>query len=161
MLIEKDKVVILYYILIDVDNDLILEKSSVDVLMVYLYGVGNIFVGLEQVLEGKDSGDCFIVFLDLEQVYGCCDELLCQCLFVKYFKYVGKLKFGKIVWVQIEQGLCMVMVFKVGLKIVDVDVNYLFVGCFLCFELEVIDVCDVDVDEKVYGYVYGLGGYVY
>ena len=70
MPIEKDKVVTLHYTLIDADNDLALEKSGADAPMVYLHGAGNILAGLEQALEGKDSGDRLTVSLDPEQAYG-------------------------------------------------------------------------------------------
>lgn len=80
MPIEKDKVVTLHYTLIDADNDLTLEKSGADAPMVCLHGAGNILAGLEQALEGKDSGDRLTVSLDPEQAYGRRDESLRQRL---------------------------------------------------------------------------------
>ena len=153
MPIEKDKVVTLHYTLIDADNDLTLEKSSA--------GAGNILAGLEQALEGKDSGDRLTVSLDPEQAYGRRDESLRQRLSAKYLKHAGKLKPGKIVRVQTEQGPRMVTVLKVGLKTVDVDANHPFAGRPLRFELEVIDVRDADADEKAHGHVHGPGGHAH
>ena len=132
MPIEKDKVVTLHYTLIDADNDLTLEKSGADAPMVYLHGAGNILAGLEQALEGRDSGDQLTVSLDPEQAYGRRDESLRQRL-----------------------------VLKVGLKTVDVDANHPFAGRPLRFELEVVDVRDADADEKAHGHVHGPGGHAH
>lgn len=41
---------------------------------------------------------------------------------------------------------------------VIIDGNYLLVGIILLFEVDVIEVCELMVDELQYGYVYGLGG---
>jgi FKBP-type peptidyl-prolyl cis-trans isomerase SlyD len=161
MPIEKNKVVTLHYTLIDADNDLTLEKSGADAPMVYLHGAGNILAGLEQALEGKDSGDRLTVSLDPEQAYGRRDESLRQRLSAKYLKHAGKLKPGKIVRVQTEQGPRMVTVLKVGLKTVDVDANHPFAGRPLRFELEVVEVRDADADEKAHGHVHGPGGHAH
>ena len=126
-----------------------------------LHGAGNILAGLEQALEGKDSGDRLTVSLDPEQAYGRRDESLRQRLSAKYLKHAGKLKPGKIVRVQTEQGPRMVTVLKVGLKTVDVDANHPFAGRPLRFELEVIDVRDADADEKAHGHVHGPGGHAH
>ncbi|HBM22292.1 MAG TPA: peptidylprolyl isomerase, partial [Alcanivorax sp.] len=96
-----------------------------------------------------------------EQAYGRRDESLRQRLSAKYLKHAGKLKPGKIVRVQTEQGPRMVTVLKVGLKTVDVDANHPFAGRPLRFELEVIDVRDADADEKAHGHVHGPGGHAH
>ena len=161
MPIEKDKVVTLHYTLIDADNDLPLEKSGADQPLIYLHGAGNILVALGQALEGKDGGDQLTVNLDPEQAYGRRDESLRQRLSAKHLKHAGKLKPGKIVQVQTEQGPRMVTVIKVGLKTVDVDANHPFAGRPLRFELEVIEVRDADADEKAHGHVHGPGGHAH
>lgn len=161
MPIEKDKVVTLHYTLVDDDSDLALEQSTADAPLIYLHGAGNILAGLEQALEGKDSGDQLTVTLAAEQAYGRRDDSLRQRLSAKYLKHAGKLKPGKIVRLQTEQGPRMVTVIKVGLKTVDVDANHPFAGRPLRFELEVIAVRDADADEKAHGHVHGPGGHAH
>ena len=161
MPIEKDKVVSLHYTLFDADHDLELEHSPAEQPLSYLHGHGNILRGLEDALDGKDAGDAVSATLPPERAYGHRDESLRQRLSAKYLKHAGKLKPGKIVRVQTEQGPRMVTVLKVGLKTVDVDANHPFAGRPLRFELEVIDVRDADADEKAHGHVHGPGGHAH
>lgn len=161
MPIEKNKVVTLNYTLIDVDNDQPLEQSSADAPLVYLHGAGNILAGLEQALEGKESGDRVTVTLEPEQAYGRRDESLRQRMSAKYLKHAGKLKPGKIVRVQTEQGPRMVTVIKVGLKSVDVDANHPFAGRSLRFELDVVAIRDAAAEEMAHGHVHGPGGHAH
>lgn len=161
MSIEKNKVVTLSYTLVDAENGQPLEQSSADTPLIYLHGAGNILAGLERALEGKSSGDRVTVTLDPEQAYGRRDESLHQRMSAKYLKHAGKLKPGKIVRVQTEQGPRMVTVIKVGLKTVDVDANHPFAGRSLRFEIDVLAVRDADQQEKDHGHVHGPGGHAH
>lgn len=159
MLIEKDKVVILNYILSDADNDQELERSSVSAPLVYLHGAGNILAGLEKALAGKDAGDHIDITLEARDAYGERDDSLHQRLPVKHLKHAGKLKPGKVVRLQTEQGPRMVTIIKVGLKVADVDANHPFAGRRLRFELDVVAIRDASSDEKAHGHAHGPDGH--
>lgn len=159
MPIEKHKVVILNYTLSDADSDLELERSSADAPLTYLHGAGNILAGLETALTGKDIGDHVSVTLEARDAYGERDESRHQRLPVKYLKHAGKLKPGKVVRLQTEQGPRMVTIIKVGLKVADVDANHPLAGRRLRFELDVVAVRDANDDEKTHGHAHGPDGH--
>lgn len=159
MKIEKDCVVCFYYIVLEFGQELIESFRDCD-LLVILIGYGNIILGLENVMMDKEVGVIFVVDVKVADVYGECCDGLSQCVFKKYFGIIC-LVLGQQVVLQINFGLCVVIVQKVGMSVVDVDLNYLMVGKDLYFDVEIVEVCEVSKEEIEYGYVYGDGGYQY
>lgn len=88
-----NKVVFIDYILINDVGDVI-DSFVGGVLLVYLYGVGNIIVGLEKVLEGKNVGDELSVVIELEDVYGEYSVELVVILICEMFEGVDELEVG-------------------------------------------------------------------
>lgn len=159
MPINKDKVVTLHYTLLDSADGSELERSAEDAPLLYLHGAGNILPGLEAALEGKDVGEDVEVTLAAADAYGERDDSLRQRLPAKYFKHAGKLKPGKVVRLQTEQGPRLVTVVKVGLKTVDVDANHPLAGRALRFQLSVKDIRDASAEEIAHRHVHGPGGH--
>lgn len=58
-----------------------------------------------------------------------------------------------------EEDVIVYIVIDVVEDKVVLDGNYLLVGMVLCFELKVMEVCEVMVEEIEYGYVYGENGF--
>ena len=159
MPINKNKVVTLHYTLLDGADGSELERSAEDAPLLYLHGAGNILPGLEAALEGKDVGEDVEVTLAAADAYGERDDSLRQRLPAKYFKHAGKLKPGKVVRLQTEQGPRLVTVVKVGLKTVDVDANHPLAGRALRFQLSVKDIRDASAEESAHRHVHGPGGH--
>ncbi|KAF0808387.1 peptidyl-prolyl cis-trans isomerase [Alcanivorax xiamenensis] len=159
MPINKDKVVTLHYTLLDGADGSELERSAEDAPLLYLHGAGNILPGLEAALEGKDVGEDVEVTLEAGDAYGERDDSLRQRLPAKHFKHAGKLKPGKVVRLQTEQGPRLVTVVKVGLKTVDVDANHPLAGRALRFQLSIKDIRDASAEEIAHRHVHGPGGH--
>lgn len=157
MPIEKRKVVTLDYTLFDADDNRELERSAEGEPLLYLHGAGNILPALERALAGKDNGDRVSITLEARDAYGERDEKRIQRLPARYLKHAGKLKPGKVVSVQTDQGPRMVTIIKVGLKSADVDANHPLAGRRLRFEMEVRDVRDASADEQAHGHAHGPG----
>lgn len=161
MKVGKDKVVLLYYIFM-VDGEKVESLYDCDEVLWVLFGYGQLILGLEMVLEGYEVGELLQVDVVVVDGYGECQEGQIQCVLKKYFQQVNKFKLGMIMVFLFKQGgQCVVIVYKVGMIVVDVDFNYLMVGKMLYFDVIINEVCDGMEEEIQYGYVYLLGGEVY
>jgi FKBP-type peptidyl-prolyl cis-trans isomerase SlyD len=159
MKIEKNRVVRFHYTVTDVDGSE-LETSRDRAPMAYLAGHGGIIPGLEAALDGKQAGDKLDATVTPEQAYGERRDGLTQRLPKKYFKD-ARLKPGMTVVLQSQQGPRMVTVQKVGMSVVDVDLNHPMAGKTLTFNVDIIDVREASAEEIAHGHAHGDGGHAH
>ena len=156
MKIEKDRVVSFHYSVAEQGKEAI-ETSEGREPLVILVGHGNIIPGLEKAMEGHEAGDKFTADISAEDAYGAAQEGMVQRVPKKYFKGT-RLAPGMQVMLQTKFGPRPVTVEKVGMSVVDVDLNHPMAGKDLSFTVEIIDVREADAEEVEHGHVHGEGG---
>lgn len=124
-----------------------------------LIGAGNIIPGLEKALVGKQPGERFEVVIAAAEAYGPRNEALTQRVPKKYFPAQVALKPGVTVMLQTQQGPRPVTVVKVGMSVVDVDLNHPMAGKDLSFDIEIVDFRDASEEELAHGHAHGDGGH--
>ena len=159
MNIEKNRVVRFHYTVREAGGAE-LESSRDREPMAFLYGHGGIIPGLEPAFEGKAAGDKFEVTVSPEQGYGARREGSTQRIPKKHF---GKARLvpGAAVMLQTNQGPRMVVVQKVGMSVVDVDLNHPMAGKTLEFAIEVVDVREATAEEIEHRHAHGAGGHAH
>lgn len=123
-----------------------------------LIGHGNIIPGLEQALIGHGAGDRFEVTVAPADAYGERREDLTQRIPRKHFG-AARLQPGQQVRLDTRFGPRMVTVHKVGMSVVDVDLNHPMAGKTLHFEIEIVEVRAASAEEIAHGHVHGEGGH--
>ena len=156
MKIEKDRVVHLHYSVAEASGEPI-ESSRDREPMAVLVGHSAIIPGLESALLGREKGDKFDVTVPPEQAYGERRDGLIQRLPRKHFKN-RRLAVGMQIVVPTQMGPRPVTVEKIGLSVVDVDLNHPMAGKTLRFDVEVMDVRAASGEEIDHGHVHGDGG---
>lgn len=153
MIVEKDRVVSIDYILKD-DNGNLIDSSEGSEPLSYLHGNGNIIPGLEKELLGKKAGDQVICVIQPGEAYGERDDSL-------VFK-VGKSEFdGADVSVGMqfeahgEDGAQVVTVVAVEGEEVTIDANHPLAGEKLHFDVKVVEVREATNEELEHGHVHG------
>ena len=159
MNIENNKVVVFHYTVFDTDGSQVETSLGRDPLTI-LYGTGGIIPGLEKALEGKAAGDRVEVTVPPEEAYGERSEALVQRVPKKRFGE-AKLVPGQVLMVQTQQGPRPLTVLKVGMSVVDVDLNHPMAGKTLRFETEIVDVRDASEEEVAHGHVHAPGGHAH
>jgi FKBP-type peptidyl-prolyl cis-trans isomerase SlyD len=135
-----------------------IESSREGAPVAVLIGHGSIIPGLEAAMKDREAGDKFELTVLPEQAYGERREGLTQRLPRKHFKN-AKLVPGMQVVLPTEAGPRPMTVQKVGISVVDVDLNHPMAGKTLNFDVEIIDVRDATAEEKEHGHVHGEGGH--
>ncbi|GAA4869128.1 peptidylprolyl isomerase [Luteimonas vadosa] len=157
MKIEKDRVVRFHYTVSEQGQDP-LESSKEREPMAILVGHNNIIPGLEKALEGHEAGDSFGVDVAAAEAYGERREGLSQRVPKKHFDG-QKLAPGMQVVLNTNFGPRAVTIQKVGMSVVDVDLNHPMSGKDLHFDIEVVDVREASKEEIEHGHVHGEGGH--
>lgn len=154
MLISKNKVVSIHYMLHDNDGTII-DSSEGREPLVYLHGAGNLIAGMEEGLEGKAKGEKLKLKIDPAKGYGEKDETL--------FQKVPRSAFGE---QEIKPGMQfsnnqggVVTVTQVGLDSITVDGNHPLAGVLLNFSVEIMEVRNATNEEITHGHVHGQGGH--
>jgi FKBP-type peptidyl-prolyl cis-trans isomerase SlyD len=124
-----------------------------------LIGAGNIIPGLEKALIGKNAGERFEVVVPAAEAYGERNDALTQRVPKKYFPTQVALRPGLTVMLQTEHGPRPVTVLKIGMSVIDVDLNHPMAGKDLSFDIEIVDVRDASEEELAHGHVHGDGGH--
>lgn len=158
MHIEKDTVVRFHYSLRDGDGTQI-ESSHGQQPMTVLVGHGGIIPGLEEALIGHAAGDSFEVTVEPDKGYGVRHDNMMQRVPKKYFRDAARLKPGDTGVVTTKHGPRMVTVLKVGMSVVDVDLNHPMAGRTLVFAIEVAEVRAATPEEIAHHHVHGEGGH--
>ena len=124
-----------------------------------LIGAGNIIPGLEKALADKKAGDRFELLVTAAEAYGPRNEAATQRVPKKYFPTQVALRPGVTVMLQTQQGPRPVTVIKVGMSVVDVDLNHPMAGKDLNFDIEIVEVRDASAEEIAHGHAHGDGGH--
>ena len=106
----------------------------------------------------KEAGATFSVDVKAADAYGERREGLSQRVPKKHFGNT-KLAPGQQVVLQTNFGPRAVTVQKVGMSVVDVDLNHPMAGKDLHFDVEIVDVREAGKEEIDHGHVHGEGGH--
>ncbi len=160
MKIEKDRVVSFHYTVSERAGEgwSPLESSEGRDPLVIMVGHGNIIPGLEKAMEGREAGDKFEVDVAAAEAYGEKREGLSQRVPKKHFGS-QRLEPGMQVILQTNFGPRAVTIQKVGMSVVDVDLNHPMAGKDLHFAIEIADVREATPEEIEHGHVHGEGGH--
>ena len=157
MKIEKDRVVSFHYTVSEQGQEPLESSEGRDPLVI-LVGHGNIIPGLEKAMEGRGAGDKFEVDVPAADAYGEKRDGLTQRVPKKYFKD-ARLEPGMQAVLQTNFGPRAVTIQKVGMSVVDVDLNHPMAGKDLHFAIEILDVREASAEEVEHGHVHGEGGH--
>lgn len=160
MKIDKNAVVRLHYSVAEVGGGPI-EDSRVGEPLSILVGHKNIIPGVENALIGRQVGDRFEVTVGPDEGYGHRHDNAIQRLPKKKFGKNAALNPGDLVMLKTDQGQRPVVVHKVGMTVVDVDLNHPMAGKTLAFDIEVMDVRQGSDEEIAHGHVHGAGGHAH
>jgi FKBP-type peptidyl-prolyl cis-trans isomerase SlyD len=157
MKIAKDSVVRFHYTVSEAGKQPI-ESSKDREPLAILIGHGNIIPGLETAMIDHEAGDSFDVDVSAADAYGERRDGLTQRVPKKHFGN-QKLAPGEQVILQTNFGPRAVTVEKVGMSVVDVDLNHPMAGKDLHFDIEIVEVREARPEEIEHGHVHGEGGH--
>lgn len=157
MNIEKDRVVLFHYTVSEQGQEALESSDGRDPLAI-LFGHNNIIPGLEKAMEGKTAGDKFEVDVAAADAYGERREGMIQRVPKKHFEG-AKLAPGMQAVLPTNFGPRAVTIQKVGMSVVDVDLNHPMAGKDLHFAIEIVDVREASAEEVEHGHVHGAGGH--
>jgi FKBP-type peptidyl-prolyl cis-trans isomerase SlyD len=157
MKIEKDSVVLFHYNVAEQGQESI-ESSEGREPLAILVGHGNIIPGLEEAMMGHEAGDTFEVDVPAAQADGERRDGLSQRIPKKHFE--GQpLQPGMQVVLNTNMGPRAVTIEKVGMTVVDVDLNHPMAGKDLHFDIDIVDVREATPEELEHHHVHGDGGH--
>ncbi|MDN5781142.1 MAG: peptidylprolyl isomerase [Luteimonas sp.] len=157
MKIEKDRVVQFHYTVSEQGQEPLETSKERDPLAI-LAGHGNIIPGLDKALEGHVAGDSFGVDVAAADAYGERRDGLTQRVPKKHFGE-QKLAPGMQVVLNTNFGPRAVTIQKIGMSVVDVDLNHPMAGKDLHFDVEIVEVREASKEEIEHGHVHGDGGH--
>lgn len=157
MKIEKDRVVRFHYSVAEAGQEA-LETSRDREPLAILFGHGNIIPGLEKAMDGHEAGDSFKADVTAADAYGERRDGMTQRVPKKHFG-AQKIAPGEQVVLNTSFGPRAVTIEKVGMSVVDVDLNHPMAGKDLQFDIEIIDVREASKEEIEHGHVHGDGGH--
>ena len=162
MKIEKDRVVRFHYTLFEggvaEQGSDALETSKDREPLAILAGHGNIIPGLGLAMEGHEAGDSVSADIAAADAYGERRDNLTQRVPKKHFGE-QRLMPGMQVVLNTHFGPRAVTIQKVGMSVVDVDLNHPMAGKDLRFDIEVVEVREATAEELEHGHVHGEGGH--
>ena len=159
MQIAANKAVSIDYTLTNEGGEVI-DSSAGGAPLVYLHGAGNITVGLEKALEGKQPGDELDVTIEPQEAYGDYSVELEAVLNRAMFEGVDELEVGMQFHASApDGGMQIVTIRDIEGEDVTVDGNHPLAGQSLNFKVKVIDVRDASAEEIAHGHVHGEGGH--
>ena len=156
MKIEKDRVVRFHYTVSEAGASV--ESSKDREPLAILIGHGNIIPGLEKAMDGHEAGDSFAADVPAAEAYGEKREGLTQRVPKKHFEG-QRLEPGMQVVLNTNFGPRAVTIEKVGMTVVDVDLNHPMAGKDLHFDVEIVEVREASAEELEHGHVHGDGGH--
>ena len=158
MKIEKDRVVRFHYAVAEAGQASVENSRDAGQPLAILFGHGNIIPGLEKAMEGREAGDSFKASVPAAEAYGERREGLGQRIPKKHFGS-QKLEPGMQVVLNTNFGPRAVTIEKVGMSVVDVDLNHPMAGKDLDFDIEIVEVREASEEEIAHGHVHGDGGH--
>lgn len=158
MQLTKDKVATLNYTLKDKENNTIDESN--DGSFSYLHGARNLIPGLENALEGKQTGDKINVVIEPEDAYGERSLEKIERVPKDMFPPNEEIKEGMQFQGQSATGEpILITITAVEADEVVIDGNHPMAGMQLHFEVELLEVRDASEEELEHGHVHGPGGH--
>jgi FKBP-type peptidyl-prolyl cis-trans isomerase SlyD len=154
MQITKHKIVTIDYTLSN-GQGAVLNSSIGDEPFTFIHGTGSIIPGLETALEGKSSGDEFMVRIKPEEGYGPRNDSLTQVVSKDLFEDVGELKVGMQFEAKTETGKQLLTITRIEGNDVTVDGNHPLAGETLHFDVKIRDVRDATSEELSHGHAHG------
>ncbi|MFT3756307.1 MAG: peptidylprolyl isomerase [Pseudoxanthomonas sp.] len=157
MKIAKDSVVRFHYTVSEAGQEPV-ETSKDREPLAILIGHGNIIPGLEAAMQDHEAGDSFGTDVAAADAYGERRPGMTQRVPKKHFG-TQKLTPGEQVVLQTNFGPRAVTIEKVGMSVVDVDLNHPMAGKDLHFDIEIVEVREASAEELEHGHVHGDGGH--
>ena len=157
MKIEKDRAVRFHYSVAEQGQESV-ENSHGGEPLAVLIGHGYIIPGLEKAMEGHEAGDSFGVDVVAADAYGERREGMGQRIPKKHFGN-QPLQPGMQVVLNTNMGPRAVTIEKVGMTVVDVDLNHPMAGKDLHFDIDIVEVREASAEELEHGHVHGEGGH--
>ena len=157
MKIEDNHVVRFHYTVSEPGQGKIESSRELEPISV-LIGHGNIIAGLETAMKGREAGESFEVTVAPSEAYGERRDGMVQRVPRKHFKG-AKLAPGMQVMLPTGQGQRAMTVKKVGISVVDVDLNHPMAGKTLSFDVEILDVREASAEEISHKHAHGDGGH--
>jgi FKBP-type peptidyl-prolyl cis-trans isomerase SlyD len=156
MKISDGKAVHIDYTLKNDDGE-ILDTSEGREPLGYLQGSGNIIPGLENALEGKETGDTLSVVIPPEEGYGKRNDELVLTVDPDNFQDKSQVQLGARFQVQTESGVYLATVMGITDEAVTLDLNHPLAGETLHFDVEVTGVKEASEEEIAHGHVHTEG----
>lgn len=159
MLIAANKAVSIDYTLTN-DAGEVIDSSAGGAPLAYLQGAGNIIVGLEKALEGKQAGDELTVSVEPQEAYGEYSAELVATLGRDMFEGVEEMEVGMQFHASApDGGMQIVTVRAIEGDDVIVDGNHPLAGQRLTFAVKIVSVRDASAEELAHGHIHGEGGH--
>jgi FKBP-type peptidyl-prolyl cis-trans isomerase SlyD len=159
MLIATNKAVSIDYTLTN-DAGEVIDSSAGGAPLVYLHGTGNLIVGLEKALEGKQVGDEVKVAIEPEEAYGEYSAELVATLGRDMFEGVEELEVGMQFHASApDGGMQIVTIRDIEGDNVIVDGNHPLAGQRLHFDVKIVAVREASPEEIAHGHIHGEGGH--
>lgn len=156
MNIDDKSVVRLHYTVSDQASGRI-ESSREGQPLSFLYAKSGMIPGLHEALAGRTQGETFEITIPPEKAYGEYREGFIQRVPKKHFK--GQVPgVGQVVLVPTREGQRPAVVHKIGMSVIDLDMNHPMAGKTLSFEIEIVEVREASAEELEHGHVHGEGG---
>jgi FKBP-type peptidyl-prolyl cis-trans isomerase SlyD len=156
--IGADRVVTIHYTLKD-DSGAVLDSSAGGEPLAYIQGHGNLVLGLEKALEGKQDGTTLAVVVSPEEGYGKHDASLIQRVPKRSLQGAGEIKKGMQFQARTDDGMRVFTVTAVAGDMVTLDGNHPLADQRLHFDVEVVGVRAATAEELEHGHVHGAGGH--
>ncbi len=158
MEITADKVVLIHYTLKD-DAGAVIDSSAGGDPLAYIQGHGNLVVGLEKALEGKQDGSQVVVSVSPEEGYSKFDAKLIQRVPKRSMQGAGEIKKGMQFQARTDEGMRLFTVTGMMGDMVTLDGNHPLADKTLNFDVQVVSVRDATEEELQHGHVHGAGGH--
>ena len=158
MEIAADRVVLIHYTLKG-DDGAVLDSSAGGEPLAYIQGHGNLVVGLEKALEGKQEGATIAVSVPPAEGYGRYDAALIQRVPKRSMQGSGEIKKGMQFQARTDDGIRVFTVTAVVGDMVTLDGNHPLADKTLNFDVKVVTVREATAEELEHGHVHGAGGH--
>jgi FKBP-type peptidyl-prolyl cis-trans isomerase SlyD len=156
MIIEKDKVVSIDYVLTN-EGGAILDSTQDQGPMVYLQGAQNILPALEEALEGKAVKARVRKTIMPAEGYGEYNPELSQNYPLSQFPNPDKIKVGTQFQLDTPEGPMVASITKIEDEELTVDMNHPLAGQTLHFDIEVADIREATAHEIEKGHIHTEG----
>lgn len=158
MEIAADRVVLIHYTLKG-DDGAVIDSSDGGEPLAYIQGHGNLVVGLEKALEGKQEGATIAVSVPPAEGYGRYDAALVQRVPKRSMQGSGEIKKGMQFQARTDDGIRVFTVTAVVGDMVTLDGNHPLADKTLNFDVKVVTVREATAEELEHGHVHGAGGH--